>query len=159
MNYAYCDTPIGTLTMLQQDDALVALQIGQTPPAADWLAGETPLFSRLRRQLGEYFAGKRQAFDLPLAPQGTAFQRVVWAQLTQIPYGETIAYGALAAAVGKPNAARAVGGACNKNPLLILVPCHRVLGANGKLVGFAAGVSNKKFLLQLEADTLQHAPH
>ena len=98
----------------------------------------------------EYFAGKRRKFQLPVCGKGTDFQEKVWKVLREIPYGETRTYGEIAAAIGHPKASRAVGGACNKNPILIVVPCHRVIGADGKLVGFGCGLDRKKELLKLE---------
>ena len=111
---------------------------------------ETPLLQEAEEQLNEYFAGVRREFDLPLAPQGTPFQQAVWAELLKIPYGEVRTYGQLAAALGKPKASRAVGGACHCNPIAILVPCHRVIGANGSLTGYAGGLDVKEYLLELE---------
>ncbi|MCC8099963.1 MAG: methylated-DNA--[protein]-cysteine S-methyltransferase [Clostridiales bacterium] len=102
------------------------------------------------QQFAEYFQGNRRAFDLPLAPAGTPFQQAVWAALRAIPYGETRTYGEVAAAVGRPKAARAVGGACHVNPLLIVTPCHRVVGSGGALTGFACGLPVKEWLLALE---------
>jgi methylated-DNA-[protein]-cysteine S-methyltransferase len=107
-------------------------------------------FPLLRRQLAEYFAGQRTAFELPLAPAGTPFQRNVWDALLAIPYGETRSYGELAAAVGKPGAARAVGRANHDNPIGVVIPCHRVIGAAGSLTGYAGGVDRKRYLLELE---------
>ena len=103
-----------------------------------------------KRQLEEYFAGIRAGFSLPLAPEGTAFQKAVWEQLEAIPYGETRTYGQIAAAVGNPNASRAVGGANHNNPIAIVIPCHRVIGANGKLTGYAGGIDLKEALLRIE---------
>lgn len=103
-----------------------------------------------RAQMAEYFQGRRREFDLPLDPQGTAFQRTVWAALREIPYGETRSYGELAAMIGRPKAARAVGMACNRNPLPILIPCHRVVGKDGSLTGYAGGLELKQQLLELE---------
>lgn len=103
------------------------------------------------KELQEYFAGKRIKFDINLSSnQGTAFQKAVWKEMYKIPYGKTVTYGELAAKVGKPKAARAIGGACNRNPIPIIVPCHRVVGANGSLTGYAGGIDTKKFLLDLE---------
>ena len=107
-------------------------------------------FPLLRRQLAEYFAGERTAFELPLAPAGTPFQRNVWDALLAIPYGETRSYGELAAAVGKPGAARAVGRANHDNPIGVVIPCHRVIGAGGALTGYAGGLDRKRYLLELE---------
>ena len=108
------------------------------------------MLAQAKRELCEYFAGARKTFTVPLNPAGTDFQRAVWAALRAIPYGETRTYGAVAAAVGRPKAARAVGNANNKNPILIFTPCHRVVGADGALVGFAAGLPVKEALLALE---------
>ena len=103
-----------------------------------------------RGTANEYFAGARREFDLPLAPKGTPFQKAVWAEMCRIPYGETRTYGQLAAAIGRPSACRAVGGACHSNPIAILQPCHRVVGRSGRLTGYAYGVEMKQYLLELE---------
>lgn len=116
-------------------------------------AAELEIFVEVSRQLGEYFSGRRRIFDLPLAPQGTQFQREVWQALTTIPYGRTAGYGELAAEVGRPKAARAVGAANGKNPISIIVPCHRVIGADGSLTGYAWGEAKKSELLDLERRT------
>lgn len=110
------------------------------------------ILNQAETQLREYFEGRRKVFDLPLAAQGTDFQLRVWAELEKIPYGETRTYGEIAAALGKPKASRAVGGANNKNPISIILPCHRVIGKKGSLVGYASGLDNKKFLLKLEKE-------
>lgn len=123
--------------------ARAALGDGEMDPDA-------PPFPLLRRQLTEYFAGERTAFELPLAPAGSPFQRDVWNALLAIPYGETRSYGELAAAVGKPGAARAVGRANHDNPIGVVIPCHRVIGAGGSLTGYAGGVDRKRYLLELE---------
>ena len=107
-------------------------------------------------QLEAYFAGKRTTFSLPLRPAGTAFQLAVWQALTEIPYGETRSYGEIAAAVGNPKAARAVGMANNRNPISILIPCHRVIGSTGALVGYGGGLEKKLFLLELEKGAGKH---
>lgn len=121
-------------------DTVVALERGR--------AGDTS--HKAYAQLSEYFAGKRTKFDLKLAPKGTAFQQSVWKELLKIPYGQTRSYKDLAIAIGKPKAARAVGMALNKNPIPLIIPCHRVIGANGSLIGFALGIETKKWLLRLE---------
>ncbi|MFF8768617.1 methylated-DNA--[protein]-cysteine S-methyltransferase [Kitasatospora sp. NPDC015120] len=122
-------------------------------PADDWVYDPEALAQPVT-QLTEYFAGERTGFDLPLAPVGTEFRRRIWDALDKIPYGETVTYGQLADLAGEsPRAVRAVGGAVGANPLLIIRPCHRVLGANGTLTGFAAGVDRKRFLLDLERGT------
>lgn len=111
---------------------------------------ETPLLTEGRHQLLEYFAGRRTQFDLPVCPAGTPFQEKIWALLRAIPYGETRSYGNIAAAAGAPGAARAVGGACHRNPIPILIPCHRVIGTGGSLTGFAGGLVLKQQLLAME---------
>ena len=111
---------------------------------------ETPVLARARRQLEEYFAGERKAFELPLSARGTPFQKRVWDELLKIPYGETITYGELAARIGNPKAGRAVGMANHHNPISIIVPCHRVIGARGKLVGYGGGLDLKERLLAFE---------
>lgn len=118
------------------------------------LAQDPDRFKPLARQLGEYFVGLRRTFDIPIAPCGTDFQQRVWRLLSSIPYGETRTYGRLAADLGAPQAAQAVGQAASRNPLLILIPCHRLLGKNGRLVGFSAGPELKARLLRLEGHTL-----
>ena len=112
--------------------------------------GEPSILLEAARQLGEYLEGRRQTFELPLNPQGTSFQKKVWQALRDIPYGETRTYGQIAKEVGSPKGARAVGMACHNNPIIIVTPCHRVVGANGALTGFACGLEMKEFLLGLE---------
>jgi len=147
-------SPVGPLTLVAAgDDDLVGLYFDDDPngaPRADWVRDAR----RLRpaaAQLAEYFAGKRTRFDLRLAPQGTAFQRAVWAALLRIPYGETASYGDIARAIGKPAAARAIGGANHRNPIAIVIPCHRVIGADGSLTGYGGGLDHKRLLLALES--------
>jgi methylated-DNA-[protein]-cysteine S-methyltransferase len=145
-------SPIGPLTVVREDGALV--QLAMSPPGRfpDAVLGERTAegFEEVVRQLCGYFAGERTAFDLPLRPAGTAFELAVWEQLTRIPYGETRSYGSVARAVGEPGGAQAVGAANGRNPLAIVVPCHRVIGADGSLVGFGGGLPRKRFLLDLE---------
>ena len=145
-------SPIGPLTVVREDEALV--QVAMSPPGRfpDAVIGERSDegFTDVVRQLGEYFAGERTAFDLPLRPVGSGFELAVWDQLTRIPYGETRSYGYVAQAVGAPGGAQAVGAATGRNPLAIVVPCHRVIGADGSLVGFGGGLPRKRFLLDLE---------
>ena len=145
-------SPIGPLTLVRADGALVRLAM--SPPAGlepDGLGERSDEgFDDAFRQLGEYFAGERTAFDLPLRPIGSDFELAVWHQLTRIPYGETRSYGYVAKAVGEPGGAQAVGAANGRNPLAIVVPCHRVIGADGSLVGFGGGLPRKRFLLDLE---------
>jgi methylated-DNA-[protein]-cysteine S-methyltransferase len=144
------DSPIGPLTLVERDGALARLSFGAygqgEPP--------TPLLARAAAQLGEYFAGERREFDLPLAPSGTEFQLACWRALTEIPYGETRSYGEQARHIGRPDRARAVGAANGANPIAIIQPCHRVIGADGSLVGFGGGLETKRRLLDLEAGIL-----
>jgi len=145
------ESPIGPLTLHSSSEAITALLFGAR--------GETsplpcPVLSRAARELAEYFAGKRRQFTIPLSPAGTDFQRRVWAALEAIPYGETTTYGALAAQIGNPRACRAVGMANNRNPIPIFIPCHRVVGADGSLTGYAGGLDAKQLLLELEGASL-----
>lgn len=139
------ETPIGPLTLEADENAVTAIRF-----SAGGAQDASPLLDAAEAQLREYFAGARRTFDLPLAPHGTAFQRRVWAALRAIPYGETRTYGELAAAIDSPNASRAVGMANHRNPLPIVIPCHRVIGANGTLTGYAGGLEVKRRLLALE---------
>lgn len=143
-------SPVGPLTLTQEDQALTGLHFGEHPQQG--AEDPTPLLEEAARQLEEYFAGQRKVFSLPLAPKGTEFQLRVWQALLQIPYGETRSYGELAAMVGNPKACRAVGGANHRNPLSILIPCHRVVGTGGSLTGYAGGLAIKEFLLKLESE-------
>jgi len=147
------DSPVGTLTLAATGDGLHAIEFPRNRHPADregWQAGGHAYLDHAARQLDAYFAGKRRAFDLPLAPRGTDFQRTVWMTLAGIGYGETISYAQLAQRVGKPTAMRAVGAANGRNPLPIVLPCHRVIGADGSLTGFGGGLPTKQFLLELE---------
>ena len=148
--YSY-ETKLGSVTFVEEDGALLAITTHRT---YEGIKQETPLINEAYRQLSEYLLGERKRFDLPLNPQGTVFQQQVWKALCDIPYGETRSYKQIAEAIGNPKAVRAVGMANNRNPLLIVVPCHRVIGANGKLVGYAAGIEKKEFLLKLEKSLL-----
>ena len=121
-------------------------------PLLEWEAGEhLPVIQKAKAQIDDFFAGKRQDFDIPLKPVGSEFQRTVWDELTRIPFGKTISYGELAKRIGKPDAPRAVGLANGKNPISIIVPCHRVIGASGKLTGYGGGIDRKMWLLEHEA--------
>jgi methylated-DNA-[protein]-cysteine S-methyltransferase len=148
------DSPVGPLLLAASDAGLHAIGFPAAKHPArrgpDWREGAHPLLHEAKRQLGEYFDGRRRAFDLPLAPAGTDFQRQVWQALATIPYGATISYAQLAARVGNPRAMRAVGAANGRNPLPIVLPCHRVIGADGSLTGFGGGLDTKRFLLELE---------
>ncbi len=128
------------------------MQDGRHPvvPGADW-ERDDEAFAELRRQLGEYFTGARREFDLPLAPRGSEFQVRVWDALREIPYGETESYGELAERIGHPGSARAVGAANGRNPIAVVVPCHRVIGSSGQLTGYAGGLERKRLLLDIES--------
>lgn len=145
-------TAIGPLIAVVENGCLLELRTGEAPPPEWEEEADSLLLDRLSHQLGEYFAGKRREFDLPLNPKGTSFQKAVWSVLQSIPYGETLTYGEVAARLGQPQSARAVGGACGKNPVLLLIPCHRVVGKDGTLTGFSAagGVAVKAQLLSHE---------
>lgn len=145
MQQTVIQSPMGPLTLFAEDGYLTALVFGDYG-GYDHL----PLFEEARRQLEEYFAGYRQNFDLPLDPGGTDFQRRVWRDLMDIPYGKTISYRDLARQADCPRGYQAVGQANGKNPLPILIPCHRVIGADGSLGGYSAGLDRKRFLLELE---------
>lgn len=150
----FVDSPVGRLFVAASDAGLHAIEFPDNRHPVrrgqDWREGEHVLLHAARKQLREYFDGKRRAFDLPLAPRGTDFQCSVWKALARIPYGETVSYAQLAQRVGKPTATRAVGAANGRNPLPIVLPCHRVIGADGGLTGFGGGLPTKQFLLKLE---------
>jgi methylated-DNA-[protein]-cysteine S-methyltransferase len=154
MTQAVIESPIGPLLIfadafglrrivLPAENALSAAAVPAADPAS--------VLCQAAAQLAEYFAGQRQTFNLPLSPQGTAFQQAVWAQIALIPYGQTRSYGELAARLGNPAKARAAGGAAGRNPLPIIIPCHRVIGSSGSLTGFSGGLAVKRFLLRLES--------
>lgn len=155
MYYCYLNTPIGDLLLAGDDGALslVGFPKGKMrhDPEADWIYNEKP-FAAARKQLDEYFAGKRKDFDLPLQLSGTEFQVQVLEELQRIPYGETTSYGDIAQRIGRPKAVRAVGAANGRNPIPIIVPCHRVIGSGGALTGFGGGLDTKEALLRLEAE-------
>lgn len=145
--------PLGETTIVEEDGRIVLLGLSAKDKAAipaDALRKESPLLRQARAQLEEYLAGRRRSFDLPLAPSGTEFQCKVWEALTRIPYGETRSYKQIAEAVGCPRGCRAVGLANNRNPISIVIPCHRVIGADGRLVGYGGGLPLKEALLRLE---------
>lgn len=153
MTYRFLDSPVGGLLLVRDEAGLRMLHFvnGRHPrsAAAEWQQ-DNNAFDDVAAQLTEYFAGTRQHFDLQLAPQGTPFQQVVWRALLDIPYGDTISYGVLASRIGQRTASRAVGLANGSNPLSIVIPCHRVIGANGKLTGYGGGLPVKEQLLALE---------
>jgi methylated-DNA-[protein]-cysteine S-methyltransferase len=146
-------SPVGTLLLTGDGTHLKQIHFQSGPqrlaPRDEWVAASEP-FEPVLNQLSEYFAGRRREFDLALAPEGTGFQHLVWRALTEIPYGETVSYGELARRIGNPRASRAVGLANGANPLPIVVPCHRVIGADGSLTGFGGGLEIKQRLLRLE---------
>ena len=149
----FYDSPVGKLIIGEENGSITRVTWTQLPK--EYLQEETALISECRNQLEEYFAGKRKTFDLPLAPKGTAFQQKVWSALQEIPYGDVCTYKDIAVAIGNPKGCQAVGGANGKNPIAIIIPCHRVIGKNGKLVGYAGGMGNKEFLLELEKSHLR----
>ena len=153
--YQLHDSPVGELLLISNGEALTALHMtaGKYVPSvsADWARDDKrAVLTQTRRELDEYFTGKRRTFSMPLAPTGTDFQQQAWIALTKIPFGEKRTYGQQAALIGRPKAVRAIGAANGKNPIGIIVPCHRVIGANGTLTGYAGGLHNKEFLLKLE---------
>ena len=145
-------TPVGILRLEATDSAITKLDVIKSPFKTP--SHSNNLLKRAAKQLTEYFSGNRTKFDLPLESEGTDFQRQVWKALTRIPFGETRSYAQIAQAIGHPLAVRAVGGACHRNPLMIFVPCHRVVGANGSLTGFGGGIPMKEWLLSHEGITL-----
>jgi methylated-DNA-[protein]-cysteine S-methyltransferase len=147
--YDTIDSPLGELLLAGDGHALSAVHMDGSPDPG-WRRDPGAL-REPAEQLRAYFAGELREFDLPLAPQGTPFQREVWDALREIPYGGTISYAELAAAVGRPDAARAVGAANGRNPIAIVIPCHRVIGASGALTGYGGGLRRKRLLLDLEA--------
>lgn len=152
MNYYYVyQMEPWAVTIAEKDGYIVEAGFGEHPKErSGWEKKETDLIVKAKKQLEEYFLGVRREFSLPLMPEGTEFQKKVWAALLTIPYGEVRTYGQIAAQVGNPKASRAVGMANHNNPIGIIIPCHRVIGANGKLTGYAGGLDKKQWLLQLE---------
>ncbi len=158
MYYCYLETPIGELLLAGTADALTMIGFPKgsmrRDPEDDWIFNEKP-FAEAGRQLLEYFAGERRDFDLPLDLEGTEFQLSVLEELQQIPYGTTTSYADIAKRIGRPKAVRAVGAANGRNPIPIIVPCHRVIGSHGDLTGFGGGLDTKEALLRLEAEHSQ----
>jgi methylated-DNA-[protein]-cysteine S-methyltransferase len=155
-------SPVGDLVLYATDTALVAAQMKNQKHAlaldAEKVRGPHPILDSASRDFAAYFSGNLQTIETPLAAEGTAFQEKVWAALRTIPLGETWSYVQLAKKIGKPNASRAVGTANSRNPIAILVPCHRVIGASGALTGYAGGLENKKWLLDHEASWIHDLP-
>lgn len=147
-------SPVGTLWLSAEHDQLVALDLPDRPAPAARI-GQSDVLVRAAAQLAEYFAGERRVFDLPLAPAGTEFQRAVWHALARIPFGVTCSYGDLARVIGRPSASRAVGAANGANPIAIILPCHRVIGASGALTGYGGGLPMKRWLLDHERACVQ----
>ena len=155
--YKFIESPVGALKLVASDKGLAAILWENDSPRRVPLTGLVeddthPVLLKAERQLQEYFAGSRRAFDLPLDMRGTTFQKDVWEALLAIPYGETRSYGQLAKQLGRPSASRAVGAANGRNPISIVVPCHRVIGSSGKLTGFAGGLDVKARLLDMERE-------
>ncbi len=153
------ESPVGALTLVGSDDGLRAVlwpveKPGRVTFAEPVSVGEHSVLSATANQLEDYFAGRRQCFDLPLDPVGTDFQLRVWTELSKIGFGQTTSYGELASSIGKPSASRAVGSATGRNPISVVVPCHRLISSSGKLTGFAGGLKSKEWLLRHEASTL-----
>ncbi|MBT8146882.1 MAG: methylated-DNA--[protein]-cysteine S-methyltransferase [Gammaproteobacteria bacterium] len=155
--YDYLDSPIGSLMLAGDGENLVELGFPDGKAARrhqpGWVLDSEP-FTECKRQLQRYFAGNLRDFDIPLAPRGTEFQLLVWDALRTIPYGETVSYGELARQIGRPAASRAVGAANGKNPIPVIIPCHRVIGSTGSLVGFGGGLPTKQQLLALEREAI-----
>lgn len=147
MSHCVIDSPVGYLRIEERGGAICRLDRALNEPL---LAPDAPVLQEAQRQLAEYFAGTRREFDLPLHTSGTEFQELCWAALRRIPYGQTISYGQQAKNIGRPKAVRAVGGANHRNPISILIPCHRVIGASGALTGYGGGIDMKEWLLRHE---------
>lgn len=147
VQYGFYSTPFGLVKIGSEAGSIVLIRRVSAPDGASC---PSPVTDLAARQLEEYFAGRRKAFDFPISPKGTPFQLAVLNALRQIPYGETRSYKEIAAAIGKPNAARAVGMACNRNPIWIAIPCHQVVGSDQTLTGYAGGLDMKQALLELE---------
>jgi methylated-DNA-[protein]-cysteine S-methyltransferase len=158
MYYCYVETPIGDLLLAGDEEALHLIGFPEgsmrREPETDWIYSDKP-FSEASKQLTAYFAGERQSFDLPLKPNGTEFQLQVLDELQKIPYGTTASYGDIAKRIGRPRAVRAVGAANGRNPLPIIIPCHRVIGSSGSMTGFGGGIPTKEALLRLELEHSQ----
>ena len=158
VSYAHLDTPVGLLLLRADEDGLREITFlkpgGRLFPKSDWQE-DPAMFREPIRELRAYFAGELEEFDIRLAPEGTEFQQRVWTELIKIPYGQTVSYGELAQRIGNPKASRAVGLANGSNPIPIVIPCHRVIGSNGKLTGYGGGLPVKEKLLALEKGQLR----
>lgn len=153
MSYILMDSPIGKLTVMEREGQITEIFFGERRREAE--EEMTVVLQEAKRQLLLYFEGERTVFDLPLNPKGTPFQEEVWKHLLKIPYGETRSYGQIAKDIGKPKAVRAVGGANHRNPISIIIPCHRVIGSDGSLTGYGGGLDIKRYLLNLEQRVLK----
>jgi methylated-DNA-[protein]-cysteine S-methyltransferase len=153
MKYTTTRSPIGELMLAGDERGLARLEMSPFSIDAAWERDDDH-FGEVFRQLGEYFAGDRREFELELALAGNAFELEVWAALLEIPYGDTVSYGEIARGIGHPDAPRAVGVANGRNPVAVIVPCHRVIGADGSLTGYGGGLDRKRFLLELESGVL-----
>lgn len=155
MGYFFCyDTPLGKIKIGEEDNYITHILYERSYPPHDYILKETPMIKNALLELEEYFRGERMDFDLPIKPKGTEFMKKVWTSLLKIPYGETRSYKDIAISVGKEKAYRAVGMANNKNPISIIIPCHRVIGSKGSLVGYGGGLDTKDFLLKLEKENI-----
>jgi methylated-DNA-[protein]-cysteine S-methyltransferase len=153
MRYTTIDTPIGELLLVGDEGGLRRVSMSPFSVAPPW-ARDDEFFDDASGQFGQYFRGERREFDLPLKLEGNSFELLVWDALREIPYGETVSYGHIARGIGHPDAPRAVGAANGRNPVAIIVPCHRVIGADGSLTGYGGGLDRKRFLLDLEAGAI-----
>ena len=153
-NIYFYETIVGPLGINDDGKNIVEILFSKEEVAKDLELKETPLIKATMEQLEEYFQGKRKDFDIPMEARGTEFQKSVWNQLLKVPYGETCSYGEIAKRIGNPKASRAIGMANNRNPISIIIPCHRVIGASGKLVGYGGGLDIKEKLLKLEKENL-----
>ena len=158
IRYLHCNGPAGPMLLAEDGVGICRLTFGGCPDE-NWVAQQSPLLQNAALQLQEYFSGTRTAFDLPLSLTGTDFQKAVWSALAQIPYGETRSYQEIACAIGRPNACRAVGQANNRNPVAVILPCHRVVGQKGTLVGYDGGLAAKELLLRLEVGQKAKSVH
>lgn len=153
MKKFFYESPIGKIWIVEKENQLYSILYNDT---IECEISKTPLLENTVLQLSQYFNGERKIFDIPILLEGTEFQKKVWQTLMKIPYGKTVSYGDIAEQIGHPRASRAVGGANNKNRIPIVIPCHRVIGKNGKFVGYAGGLDKKEFLLNLEFKYLQN---
>lgn len=150
MNKFYYQTPIGKICIRENKNSIIGLDIEETKQVDGFIEEETSLIKETHNQLCEYFEGNRKTFSIPIFYEGSEFQKSVWKALLSIPYGQTKTYGQIAEEIENPKAVRAVGGACHRNSIIILIPCHRVIGSNDSLVGFGCGLDVKSYLLNLE---------